>query len=168
MTGRRAVPLLGALLLAAAGGCREQDLSLPTAEQVASYYSYTGQLTAEMSGNVAEITVVQSSQQLRRGGTLWAKVGPYVLLFSEPTQRLFNDFGGLGGVRVITTAPGGTEVARALLARDGLNELTWRRALNVAGTARRDGTERPSFLEALVTWGEDHTEYEYNPRYVRR
>jgi hypothetical protein len=71
-------------------------------------------------------------------------------------------------VRVITTAPGGTEVARSLLLRDELNDLTWRRALNIAGVARRDGTEQPSKLEDLARWGEDHTEYEYNPRYVRR
>ncbi len=149
-------------------GCEPPDLSLPTPEQVATYYPVDGSVDANMSGNVAEITVQQSSQQLRRGGTLWAKVGPYVFLFTDGTQRLFADFGGLAGVRVITTAPGGTEVARALLARDGLNELTWRRALNVAGVARRDGTDRPSRLESLVTWGEDHTDYEYNPRYIRR
>ena len=154
--------------LVASGGCEPPDLSLPTAEDVASYYAYEGRLEVNLSGNVAEITVLQDGQQLRRGGTLWAKVGPYVFLFTEATQNLFADYGGLAGVRVITTAPGGTEVARALLARDGLNELTWRRALNVAGVARRDGTDRPSRLEALVTWGEDHTEYEYNPRYVGR
>ena len=55
-----------------------------------------------------------------------------------------------------------------MLLRDELNDLTWRRALNIAGVARRDGTEQPSKLEDLARWGEDHTEYEYNPRYVRR
>jgi hypothetical protein len=148
------------------GGCEEPDLTLPSAEQVESYYQYEGELSVEMSGNVAEITIRQSGTQLRRGGRLWAMVGPYVLLFSEPTRQLITDFGGLGGVRVITTAPGGHEVARALLPRDALNELTWRRALNIAGIARRDGTEQPSRLEALVQWGQDHTEFEYNPRYV--
>lgn len=164
MRGRTA---LGGLAVLTLGACEQQDLSLPTAEQVASYYVYEGQLTAEMSGNVAEVTVRQSAEQLRRGGTLWAKVGPYVFLFSDPTERLFRDFGGLAGVRVITTAPGGAEVARALLPRDALNELTWRRALNISGLARREGTDRPSRLERLVAWGEDHTEYEYSPRYVR-
>ncbi len=135
---------------------------------MAAYYTYEGQLTTEMSGNVAEITIRQPGNQLRRGGSIWAKVGPYVFLFSSPTQQLFQDFGGLAGVRVITTAPGGTEVARSLLLRDELNDLTWRRALNIAGVARRDGTEQPSKLEDLARWGEDHTEYEYNPRYVRR
>lgn len=164
VVSRRVLLFLGL----AAAGCAPPDLSLPTAEQVASYYEYQGQLSASLSGNVAEVTVSQSGQQLRRGGTLWAQVGPYIFLFSDGTQRLFHDFGGLAGVRVITTGPGGVEVARALLARDGLNELTWRRALNIAGLARREGTDRPSRLEALVKWGEDHTEFEYSPRYVDR
>ena len=167
MSGR--IRVAAALTLGAAlGACEPPDLSVPTPGQVESAFAGFATVTASMSGNVAEVTVKQSGQQIRRGGTLWAKVGPYIYLFSEPTQGLFTDFGGLGGVRVITTAPGGTEVARALLPRDGLNELTWRRALNVAGIARRDGTDRPSTLESLVTWGEDHTEFEYSPRYVRR
>lgn len=166
MRGRGLVA--GLILMPLLASCEEPDLTVPTAEQVAAYYTYEGQLTAEMSGNVAEITIRQPGNQLRRGGTIWAKVGPYIFLFSPPTQQLFEDFGGLAGVRVITTAPGGTEVARSFLLRDDLNDLTWRRALNIAGVARRDGTEQPSRLEDLVHWGEDHTEYEYNPRYVRR
>jgi len=162
----RGVAVLAVVL--ALGACEPPDLTVPTPKQVESYFAGVATVSASLSGNVAEVTVKQSGQQLRRGGSLWAKVGPYIYLFSEPTQQLFTDFGGLAGVRVITTAPGGTEVARALLARDGLNELTWRRALNVAGIARRDGTDRPSTLETLVTWGEDHSEVEYSPRYVRR
>ena len=160
---------LGALLVSAGllAGCEEPDLTLPSARVVEGAYVYDGSLQAAMSGNVAEITIVQPEQQLRRGGTLWAKVGPYVLLFSKETESLFLEYSGLAGVRVITTTPGGTEVARALLPRSALNDLTWRRALNVSGLARRDGTRVPTRLEALVRWGEDHTEYEYNPRYSR-
>ena len=157
-------------LLAGAGlltGCEAPDLTLPSEEVVQEAYLYEGSLRVGLSGNVVEITIVQPDQQLRRGGTLWAKVGPYVLLFSEETENLFLDYPGLAGVRVITTNSAGTEVARALLPRSGLNDLTWRRALNIAGLARRDGTRRPSLLEDLVRWGEDHTEYEYNPRYSR-
>jgi hypothetical protein len=128
-------------------------------------YLYHGDLSVVMRGNVAEVTITQPAQQLRRGGSLWAKVGPYVLLFSEPTQELFEDYPGLAGIRVITTSAG-AEVARALLARSTLTEVTWRRALNIAGLARRDGTERPTLLEDLVRWGEDHTEHQYNPRFA--
>jgi hypothetical protein len=94
-------------------------------------------------------------------------VGPYVLLFSEETEGLFEDFSGLAGVRTITVTQGGTEVARALLTRDALNGITWGRARHIAGLARRDGTKRPTLLEDLVRWGEEHTEFEYNPSYSR-
>ena len=160
----------GVVLLAGLAplACVEQDLSLPTADDVAAIYDYSGGFEAEMSGNVAVLTVTQPAQQLRRGGTIWAKVGPYILLFTEETQGLFMQYGGLAGVRVVTQTPGGVEVAKAFLARDGLNELTWKRALNIAGHARRDGTTRITLLEDLIDWGEEHTEFEYNPRYVSR
>jgi hypothetical protein len=148
-------------------GCREKvELTLPTVQDLEAAYLYEGELSAAMSGNVAEITVVQPARHLARGGVIWAKVGPYVILFSQETQDLFREYPGLAGVRAITVASGGTEVARALLLRATLNEITWRRALNIAGLARRDGTRRPALLEDLVRFGEDHTEYEYNPRYV--
>jgi hypothetical protein len=157
--------VLGVLAGSATTGCEEADLTLPRDDDIESAYTYHGALSASMSGNVAEVEIVQADRDLRRGGTLWAKVGPYVLLFSEETRDLFRDFPGLAGVRVITTNASGTEVARALLPRDALNDLTWRRALNVAGRARKNGTRRPTLLEDLVRWGEDHTEYEYNPRF---
>lgn len=159
------VLLLGALLPAIAG-CREPDLVVPEASQVEAFYTYEGDLSVEMSGNVAEITVSQDPDELRRGGALWAKVGPYVVLFSRETRDLFEEFSGLAGVRVITHNSWGDEVARAFMTRDALNELTWRRALNIAGHARQEGTRQPRRLEDLVDWGEEHTEYRYDPDYV--
>ena len=147
-------------------GCQDPELSVPSSEVVEEAYLYDGKLTASMSGNVAEITIVQGDRQLRRGGTLWAKGGPYLLLFSEETENLFRDYPGLAGVRVITTTPSGTEVARALLPRTALNGITWRKARHIAGLARRDGTRQPTRLEELVQWGEDHTEFDYNPRFT--
>jgi hypothetical protein len=94
-------------------------------------------------------------------------VGPYIYLLSQPTQELFRDFNGLAGVRVVTRV-GDAEVARALLPRDALNDITWKRALNVNGLARRDGTERPALIEDLIEFGEDHAaSYEYSSRYIR-
>lgn len=154
-------------LVVVTGACTQRDLSLPDAEQVSSYYEYGAALEAEIVGNVAVVTVEQSATQLRTGGTLWAKVGPYIFLFSEETQRLFQDFPGLAAVRVATRV-GDSEVANAILTRDELGDLTWRRALNISGKARRDGTGRMTLLEDLVDWGEDHTEFTYNPRYTRR
>ncbi len=147
-------------------GCEEPDLTLPTDAQVAEYFSASQIASAEMVGNVAQITIAQSASQLRRGGRLWAKMGPYIYLFSQPTQDLFRDFGGLAAVRVVTTV-GNAEVARALLARPTLNDITWRRALNVAGRARLEGTQKLTLLEDLIEFGEDHTEFEYNARYTR-
>ncbi len=159
------VALLSVLFLA---GCEEAaDLALPDADEVEEYYESASGLGVEVRGNVAVITVAQSAQQLRRGGALWARVGPYVFLFTEETFQLFEDFPGLAAVRVITTV-GDTEVANALLARDELTGVLWRRSLNIAGRARRDGTDRVTLLEDLVEWGEAHTDYTYNNRYTRR
>jgi hypothetical protein len=152
------------------GACQEPvELVLPTAEQIHGYFgSVTDLADAEINGNVALVVVRQSSDQLRRGGSLWAKVGPYVYLFSEETHQLFLDHSGLAGVRVMTQTAGGGSVANALLRRDELTDVLWRRGLNIAGQARRDGTERITLLEDLIDWGEDHTEFEYNERYVQR
>lgn len=159
------VVLAGAVLMARC--TPPQDDTLPTAEQVVSYYAYEGGLEAEIVGNVAVLRVAQSPDLLRRGGPLWAKVGPYIFLFSEETQRLFEDFGGVAGVRVITEVRG-TEVANALLAHEELNEVLWARARNIAGRARLEGTNRVTLLEDLVEWGESHTEFTYNASFIRR
>lgn len=142
-------------------------LPLPTAEEVERYYEYEADLEAEISGNVAVITVEQSADQLRRGGRLWAMVGPYIFLFTEETRQLLEDHPGLGGVRV-TTRVGEAQVATALLSREELPDILWRRSLNIAGKARRDGSRRMTLLEDLVQWGEAHTEYDYNERFTRR
>lgn len=165
--GRANVGLWLALAGMTATACQPAaEVVLPEPEAIAAYYSYDGSLEADLNGNVAEITVSQPAAQLRRGGALWARVGPYVLLFSEETFKLMEENPGLAGVRVITKVERGPEVARALLVRGELSGVLWRRSLNIAGKARLEGTERPTLLEELVRWGEDHTEYKYNPRYT--
>lgn len=159
---------LTVLMALSAAACTDRtDLPMPTAEEVEGYYDYENDLDAEIVGNVAVITVEQSAMQIRRGGRLWAMVGPYIFLFTEETRRLFEDFPGLAGVRV-NTRVGSAQVATALLAREDMPEILWRRSLNIAGKARRDGTQRMTLLEDLVEWGESHTEYEYNERFMRR
>ncbi len=168
MIDGRWIGVVGVLVAGLVSGCqRERDVTLPDAGEVATYYDYDAGLEAEVVGNVAVITVTQSAQQLRRGGSLWARVGPYVFLFTEETRQLFEDFPGLAGVRVITTV-GSAEVGNALLLREELSGVLWRRSLNIAGRARRDGTTRVTLLEDLVDWGETHTEFQYNNRYTRR
>ena len=147
--------------------CEVSDLPVPSKAEARAHYESSSALSFRVSGNVLEITVNQPLQQVRRGGTLWAKVGPYIYLFTQETESLLRAYPGLAGVRVITqTSRRDTEVARALLRRNQLNQLTWRRAKNISGKARLDGTKRPSFLEDLVEWGEDHTEFEYSSEFV--
>ncbi len=149
--------------------CEEPILTLPSEAEARAHYASSSNMTFRLSGNVLEILVNQPLQQVRRGGSLWAKVGPYIYLFTEETQGVLNAYPGLAGVRVITqTSRRDTEVARAFLLRNRLNELTWKRAKNVAGKARLEGTKRPKFLEDLVEWGQDRTEYEYSSDFVKR
>ena len=150
-----------------AGGCQATvDLAVPASSDVKEYYTYKGALSTEVTGNVVTVSVAQDPQMLRRGGSLSAKVGPYIFVFSDETHHLFQDYPGLAGVRVVTSV-GGARVASALLARETLSDVLWRRSLNIAGKARRDGTKRITLLQDLVRWGEDRTEYEYNTRYTR-
>jgi len=163
-----------ALLLSALIACdrilpERQDLSLPTVDEATEVYSRHGvHGTTTLNGNVVELRVSQDARQLQRGGSLWARVGPYVYVFSPATKEVFEGWGGVAAVRAITVTTRGEEVARATLPRDALNEVTWRRTLNLLGTALRDGTERPSRLEELVEWGEEYTTHTYNPEYVRQ
>jgi hypothetical protein len=165
----RRAPVL--LLLLSLAGCdrilpKRADLSLPDEATVESYYARHGfAADYRYSGNVLEVVVQQPPDQLRRGGALWARVGPYIYLFTPATRDLLEQHEGIAGVRAITMV-GDVEVARALLVRDALNELTWRRAGNVLGTALEHGTQRPATMDALARFGEENTTYDYNPHYV--
>ena len=169
---RRAAGLLACLLMLS--GCdRIQDIldrtppEAPSADAVRPLYeAHSGVQSLEMNGNVVELTVRQPFRQLERGGSLWARVGPYVYLFTPSTREVFETFPGVAAVRVITTVPNGEEVARATLSRDRLSDILWRRSLNILGVALRDGRESPRRLEELTEWGEEYTEFRYNPDYV--
>ena len=150
--------------LTAFAGCQEVEFVVPEASEVEAHYIIPARSTFSMKGNVAEIEVWQSTSDLRKGGALWAKVGPYVYLFSPATRDALTEFNGLAGIRVITRTPGGTEIARATLLRDALNVVTWKKALGVAGRARMEG--RLGLLQSLVSWGEDHTDFRYNRDYA--
>ena len=154
----------------AAGACDQllrRELPLPTAEEARAFYANASGVTdVELNGNVVEVRVRQPLDQLRRGGSLWARVGPYIYLFTPGTRDLFDEYPGVAAVRVITISPGGTEIARATLLRETMNDILWRRSLSLLSHALHEGTRRPSRLEDLVNWGESHTEYVYNPTYV--
>lgn len=159
-----ALLLLGALPLV---GCEEPRGAVPAASTAESYYAYRGELEASVEGGVVEIRASQPRDQLERGGALWARVGPYILLFSEETHRLFREHPGLAAVRAITRTPDGEEIARAYLPRNAMTGLTWPRALDLAARARTSGTDKPTLLEDLVQWGEDRTDFEYAPEFQR-
>jgi hypothetical protein len=163
---------LPALALLVANACdkfrpNRQDLDLPPIDSIQAIYAANGQSEdLSYSGNVVEIDVVQSADQLRRGGSLWARVGPYIHLLTPATRQVFDTYAGVAAVRVVTRTTTGQEIARAMLLRNTFEETRWRRSLNLLGHALQEGSERPSQIEALVRWGEDHTEHSYNRDFV--
>lgn len=162
---------LAALLAAvtASAGCdaggREDGPALPTESALADLYGTT-RATADLNGNVVDVRVRQDPTQLERGGRLWAKVGPYIYLFSPQTQELFARWPGVAAVRVRTVVGEGEWVAEATLRRDALNAITWKDARRVVARARTEGTDKPGLMEDLVDYGEDRTDFRYNPDYV--
>ena len=167
MHRRPIINVLAMTLILAPLACEEVDLALPSESEAGAHYENSSDLSVRVTGHIVDVTVYQPLRQVRRGGSLWAKVGPYIYLFTDETESLLREYPGLSGVRVITrTGHSNAEVARAFLHRDSLNELTWRRARNIAGKARTEGTRRPVLLEELVEWGQDHTEFGYNQDFV--
>jgi hypothetical protein len=157
---------LGLLVVAltGAGGCEAEPLrELPTEAALDSVYGE--RVDISLNGNVVELVVTQDG--LSRGGSVWAKAGPYIYLFTPQTRDLFEAYGGIGGVRVTTLDANGQLIARALLERGALNSVTWPRAINVAGRARVEATRRPQTMVNLAEYGEEHTSFEYSQRYVR-
>ena len=141
--------------------------SPPAPEAVEPYYAgHRGVDSVRITGNVVELHVKQPYDQLDRGGSLWARVGPYIYLMTPSTRSVFEAFPGVAAVRVVTHLPDGDEVARAMLRRDEMSAVLWRRTLNILGHALQDGRENPRKLEELTEWGEEHTEFSYNPDYV--
>jgi hypothetical protein len=166
---------LGSLfvVLAAVGcdalpGRSEGPGSPPRAAQVQGHYQYAGELDVEITGNVARVVVEVDPVPFQRGGDLWAKAFPYLFLFSQATRDVFDLYPGLGGVRVVAQHPNGQVISEALLPRGTMNDYSWRQGLNIAALARLEGTERPGRMRDLVRWGEDHTEFVYNPAFISR
>lgn len=171
---RRSGSFFGALALGTAalfGACSEPvDLTLPTEDQAMGYFESSSAVQGvAMNGNVAVITVVQRAADLRRGGALWAKMGPYIHIFSPATEELLRDHPGLAGVRVRTVTSSDTEGASVLLERATLNDITWSGARTRVAHALTDrGAEQVRSIERLVEYGERRTSHEYNDRFVKR
>ncbi len=170
LRGRRALGGAAAVVLLVAGACGGgSEARLPTPEQARAIYEKSTPVdSVDLSGNVMEFHIHQPTTDLERGGSLWARVGPYIYLFSPATQQLLDRYPDLAGVRVIMTGPKGEEVARALLPRDTMSDIKWRRSLNLLGHALQEGTQKPARLEDLIDWGERNTQFEYNEKFLPR
>jgi len=166
MKRRSGRALVGLAVVALAAGCGpSEELVLPTDAELVGLYGEGAAVT--LTGNVIDVSARQDASQLLRGGALWAKVGPYIYLFTPQTQEAFKEWSGVGGVRVRIYDSDRDLVAEAMLERGVLNDVTWRKALNTAGLARTQGTERPSYMEKLVRYGEETAEYRYSNKYVK-
>lgn len=164
--GRSAAFLLLTFIAAACETQPEGATQLPSVEEVAPLFTFVGGRELELSGNVLQVTATVDPATYRMGGTIWLRASPYIFLFSAGTQEALAEYPALGGVRVLTRTPDGTLIASALLRQGTLTSVTWRRALSIAGLARTEGTERPGRMRDLIRWGEDHTEFEYNPELI--
>lgn len=167
---RRLRALAAAALAAAVGlsapGCEEETEGpeLPPSTELEGIYGDRAEVS--LNGNVVDVRARQPARQLERGGSIWARVGPYIYLFSPQTQEIFEQWPGVAAVRVRTVTDGGGWVAEATLRRDALNAITWKDARRRVARAREQGTEKPGYMEDLVDYGEDRTDHRYNPEYV--
>lgn len=156
----RRVALVVAVAAAPLACTREEGpRDLPTSDAAAARYGE--EVDAEIRGNLLELRI-EMSDELLRGGEIWARGGPYFYLFSSATRDLFVEHPDLAAVRAITLDPEGNEVARATLLRDRLSEFAWREALALGALAQQQGTERPRRIEQLIDFGEEVTEHSYN------
>lgn len=141
--------------------------SLPAEGELEGLYGPSARVT--LNGNVVDVRAEQPLSHVVRGGELWARVGPYIYLFSPQTREAFERWDGVAAVRVRTFARGrNTRIAEAMLLRDTLTSVTWREAHRRVARARLEGTDNPAYLEELVRFGQGYATYEYNPAYVRR
>lgn len=159
----RIVPALLLGILVMACGPSDEPVEMPSQAQVEAEYGEA--VEAEISGNLVRLTVPMP-EGFERGGTLWARSGPYFYLFTTATRELMVSYPDIAGVEVVATTSDGREVARARLLRGTLNDITWQRAIAYASQAQTEGTEAPRYLDRLVRHGEELTEYEYNSDFV--
>lgn len=158
---RRLVLGLAVQVAAFAAGCQDagqRDWTLPERDSIAEWFGEDTEV--RLNGNVVEIEGEIDPEFLRRGGSLWAHASPYFYLFNVHVRDLVVEYPDVAAVRAIVYR-GDDELARATLRTGEMSAFQWREALARSSRAQREGTEHPRFLSELVSFGEDHTEYEY-------
>jgi hypothetical protein len=145
-----------------AWGCEEPDAGQPGLPDPQEVEEWFGEGTdVELEGNLLVVRGTIGTDYLQRGGRIWARSGPYFYLFNVKVQELMVAYPDLAGVRATAVAEDGRQLATALLRRNALNELRWDEALRRATLAQTQGTDNPRYVERLIQFGEDYTEYEY-------
>ncbi len=71
MNHRSIMHVLAMSLILGLPGCEEVNLALPTDSEAEAHYATSSDLTAQVNGNVVELTVDQPIRQVRRGASLW-------------------------------------------------------------------------------------------------
>ena len=153
------IALMGVLTVLAACGRAEREPVLPEPDSIAAWFG--DETETRMNGNVLEIHGKVDPEFLRRGGSLWARSSPYFFLFNVKVRETLESYPDLAAVRAITYDSSGKELARATVKARELNEYEWRDALALASLAQREGTQSPRHIAALVRFGEEKIEYEY-------
>ena len=156
-----AAAALATLTLGCSGGTEEPVM--PAAAEVQSLYGAA--VEPEVSGNLVRLRVPMPTG-FERGGTLWARSGPYFYLFTTATRDIFATHPDVAAVEVVAVTEEGEEVARARLLSSTLNGITWPQAIAYASHAQAEGTQRPVLVDRLVRYAEERTEYTYNPEFI--
>jgi hypothetical protein len=162
---RRSILYMLTMLALPVAACAPADDPPQMPEVAEAEEAYGDAVSVEVSGNLLRL-FVPMPEGFERGGSLWARSGPYFYLFTTATRELFVAYPDLSAVEVVASTAEGEEVARARLLRDELNSVTWQHALAYASQAQTEGTDTPVHVQTLVRWGEERTEYEYNPAFV--
>src|SRR5690554_6015150 len=119
MAGFRQLVAVVAMLAAGCAG-EAGPPEMPTIDAVQSAYGEA--VRPEISGNLVRLTVPMPSG-FERGGSLWARSGPYFYLFTIATRDFFATYLDLAAVEVVAVTADGAEVARARLLSSTLNSI---------------------------------------------
>lgn len=164
MRGIRNAVLVGMSVMIGSAGCDLQGRPpvLPETDSLAAWFGEGTE--TRLNGNVLEIHGIVDTEFFRRGGSLWERSSPYFYLFNVKIRDIVASYPDLAAVRAVAYDESGDEVARAMLHTRSLNEYEWRDAIALASLAQREGSQNLRHIDALIRFGEEHTEYTYRER----